>query len=138
MNKKGITIFFSYTFLAVVLFGLCLLFSLRVNATETVMIDGVDYYLEDNGTAKAYISTVLTGEIPAGSDFSEVTVHNRVVYNGKTYKVTNFESDLENPLDEMIDRKGSSNIWYHWKHLKKLKNEAGIEVLYAIIYKYIS
>ena len=138
MNKKGITIFFSYTFLAVVLFGLCLLFSLRVNATETVMIDGVDYYLEDNGTAEAYISTVLTGEIPAGSDFSEVTVHNRVVYNGKTYKVTNFESDLENPLDEMIDRRGSSNIWYHWKHLKKLKIEAGIDVLYAIFSNYIA
>ena len=138
MNKKGITTFFSYTFFAAVFLGLCLLFSLKVNATETVMIGGVEYYLEDNGTAEAYISTVSTGDIPAGSDYSEVTVHNQIVYNGKTYKVTNFESDLEDPLDEMIVRRGSNNIWYHWKHLKKLTIEEGIDVLYAIFPNYIA
>lgn len=139
MNKKGITTFFSYTFFAAVFFSLCLLFSLKVNATETVMIDGVKYYLEDYGTAEASIDSVTTEDIPAGSDFSEVTVHNQIVYNGKTYKVTKFEFDPpEDPREETIDRNGSSDFWYHWKHLRKLTIESGIDILRAIFPNYIA
>ena len=104
MNKKGITTFFSRTFFAAVLLGLCLSFSLKVNAQKEVMIDGAKYYLEDYGTAEASIDMVTTEDIPAGTDYSEVTVHNQIVYNGKTYKVTNFERDPpEDTLDYIID-----------------------------------
>ena len=140
MNKKGITTFFSHTFFAAVFLGLCLLFSLKVNASETVMIDGVMYYLEDYGTAEASIDSVTTRDIPAGSDFSEVTVHNQIVYNGKTYKVTNFEFDPpEDTLEEMILRKTDSNDnRYYPKHLKKLTIEAGIDFLDTNFSNYIA
>ena len=76
MKKRKATTFFSRTFFAAVLLGLCLSFSLKVNAQEEVMIDGVMYYLEDDGTAAASIDSVWTKDIPAGTDYSEVTVHN--------------------------------------------------------------
>ncbi len=140
MNKRKATTFFSRTFFAAVLLGLCLSFSLRVNAQEEVMIDGVMYYLEDDGTAAASIDSVRTEDIPAGTDYSEVTVHNQVVYDGKTYEVTNFEYDPpEDTLEETIIRKTYSNDKrYYPKHLKKLTIEAGIDFLDTNFPNYIA
>mgnify|MGYP000684026879 CR=1 FL=1 len=138
MNKKSIT-FCSYTFFAAAILCLCLSFSMKVNAEEPVMIDGVKYYLEDDGTAEASIDTVTTEDIPVGSTFSEVTVHSQVVYNGKTYTVTKFDaSSPEDTLEEMIVRRYPSDNWYYWKHLKKLTIEAGIDFLDTNFSNYIA
>ena len=139
MNKRKATTFFSCTFFAAVLLGLCLSFSLKVNAQEEVMIDGVMYYLEDDGTAEASIETVRPEDIPAGSDFSEVTVHNQVVYNGKTYTVRGFDPyRSEVDLEHTIIRKYPDDKQYYRKHLRKLTIESGIFPLRTSFANYLA
>lgn len=146
---KKITTFCSYTFLMAVLFCLCLSSSIRVNAKKSisettrlaidgVMIDGVKYYLDSDGTAEASIDDVTTEDIPSGSTFSEITIHNQVVYNGKRYTVTRFDASTpEDTLEEMIVRGEPYDAWYYWKHLKKLTIEAGIDFLDTNFSNYI-
>lgn len=150
MNRKNIT-FFSYTLFVTLLLSLCLLFSMKVNAedisiekaklsTEGVVIEGVRYYLDvDDGTAEATIETTINPESPNGSIPSEVTVHNQVTYDGKTYTVRDFDisHDVNSEVEGMIIREPST-LWYHQKYLKKLTIESGIFTLNMGFSNYMS
>lgn len=149
--KKHLSTFFSYTFFAAVFLCLCLSFSMKANAedsaiekaklsTEGVVIDGVRYYLDtDYGTAEATIETTITPESSDGSDISEVTVHNQITYDGKTYTVRNFDisHDVNSEVEGMIIREPST-LWYHQKYLKKLTIESGIFTLNIGFSNYMS
>lgn len=149
--KKHLSTFFSYTFFAAVFLCLCLSFSMKANAedsaiekaklsTEGVVIDGVRYYLDtDYGTAEATIETTITPESSDGSDISEVTVHNQITYDGKTYTVRNFDisHDVNSEVEGMIIREPST-LWYHQKYLKRLTIESGIFTLNIGFSNYMS
>lgn len=150
MNRKTTT-FFSYILFVTMLLSLCLLFSMKVNAedttiekaklaTEGVIIEGVRYYLDvDDGTAEATIETTITPESPDGSIPSEVTVHNQVTYDGKTYTVRNFDisHDVNSEVEGMIIREPIT-LWYHQRYLKKLTIESGIYTLNMGFSNYMS
>ena len=119
MNKK----IFSYTFFTAALLVLCLSFSMKADAAvKMVIIDGVEYYLDlEGGTAEASIEDAAIPESPDGSIISEVTVHNQITYDDKTYTVRNFDigHDVNSEVEGMIIR-DPSRLWYHQKYLKKL------------------
>ncbi len=119
---------------------LVLFLSLPAYAAEKkdVMIDGIKYTLF-LGTDSAWASLEMAiPDISGGEDYSELTVHNEITYEGKTYKVEHFDygHDEESETEGMVIRE-PYRLSYYQKHLKKLTIEEGIPLLYMGFSNYL-
>lgn len=97
---------------------------------KTVMIDGVRYDLEPGETAEASLEYLPYEPNIDGKPRTEVTIHDEITYEGKTYKVRFFDEYAGN-MKEVVSGHPShlKHPDYYQKHLRKLTIEAGINHL---------
>lgn len=139
MIKTKIFLLLKGSILAIALFLLCLSMPSYAAEEKYVIIDGVEYTLFSNNTAWAGLVGLIL-DTSNGADYSEVTVHNEITYEGKTYKVMQFDygHDVNGEIEGMIIREPGRYLSYYQKNLKKLTIEEGILLLHTGFSNYMA